>query len=498
MNYLKELIENKTVDEKKNILECEITIELKKREEFLKRQYEKKYKENIKDTIQRPELGISELYQYLVDVDIPYTLDDSGHAIPHSKLVECLLGNQKKDNDCLLRMILNFNVSGLNRNLYKLINKFDLFENICQRSNGSLSLYSISDLTEIMKIKLYHLAPDERDIPLETLSKLVRSKKHLTEDESTILKKAKALHIKRKGKVCATIPTINGNVSNIQYEVIPFQSDKLLTLGIDVGNCLKVGGAHGEEFLEYCLTNKNAVIVALYDDQNNMYIAPFIRTGNTIHCNGIDPKPPIEIENAVVEALTQCAKEMCQISKTIDVAVTTDLHFKEKFKEMQMEPYELKRYIPIDASVYSDYNKSEMTNYILYKNKPVVTSEFYVSDEKFYQNRPENYMVYVNETLDIERLNIMINAIAYSSIEFEQIDDENKNRVRRYYKELDISKYRYVVGNQDWFVAIDCNLNITSYLLPYDIRAQKDYLSSLTNIVSMVHYSAEGTYGIRR
>lgn len=470
--------------------------EINQRENYYKDKYIKRYIEKLNAKERPSELTASEICKIFGNVNIPYKLDESGRILPNQQLNEFLLGNFKKDNDCLLRIIFNKEGLGLNNTISDIINKFDMFKSIVDKSNGNLSLNSILDVIDISKIKLYNLAPNEQDITLDTLSKIIKSKIYCSENEALLLKRTTELHVKRKEKIYSSIPIVDDNIDNVKYETIPFDADYALTLGIEVGNCFKVGGK-GEDLLSYCLLSPHAIILSLKDEDNNKYICPFIRTGNTIHGNGIDPIPNEKYIPKLLKALETFSKEIC-LKSGIDIVTITDLHIFDYMKNSNYKECNITNKIPIDADLYSDYHKNEIKNYILYKISDDVESNYYLPDEKFYQKRNLNYQYSVTKEYDKERIQLIINSIAYSSIDYESNPDKEKNKMKRKFKNLDINNYQYIIGNKDWFIAIDSNLNIISYLLPYDERARTEYLEAFAKLSIMDNHLMEENNGIRR
>ena len=215
----------------------------------------------------------------LKNVSIELNFDEKGRVTPNKDLNKFLLGNEKQDNDCLLRLIFNKKAFGLNQNLDTLINSFEEIKKIATRKTNNFSLYSILDVIDICKSTLYKLKPDEQDMTLETITKIQNATQYCHIPKEEILLRAKELHKERRKKVYATIPTVHGQKNGIKYQVLPFDSESLITSGIDTGSCLRVGGL-GEDFLRYCMTNPNAVIVSVKNENNKKYICPFIRNGN--------------------------------------------------------------------------------------------------------------------------------------------------------------------------------------------------------------------------
>ena len=61
-------------------------------------------------------------------------------------------------------------------------------------------------------------------------------------------------------------------------------------------------------------------------------------------------------------------------------------------------------------------------------------------------------------------------------------------------------KTQYIVGNKDWYVAIDNQFNILANLLPYDERAKKDYIRHLAQAPLLIENmeKEEKSNGINR
>ena len=127
------------------------------------------------------------------------------------------------------------------------------------------------DVIDILKIKLYELKPNEEDIYLSSISRLINAVEYRDKTDINVVKETCALHVKRKEKVSASIPSVKGRTDYYSYEVAPFDSEYLLTAGLDAKNCFRIGG-FGEDFFKYCLTSPNAVVVYLKDNDGNKQI----------------------------------------------------------------------------------------------------------------------------------------------------------------------------------------------------------------------------------
>ena len=143
----------------------------------------------------------------------------------------------------------------------------------------------------------------------------------------------------------------------------------------------------------------------------------------------------------------------------------TDLHIFDYMNKSNYERFDLQETLPIDAAAYTDYNKKEIKNYVLYKSDTYSGSIYYVSNDKFYQPRNPIYKYNVLKEYDKERINIFVNSIAYSYIDYLPYSEEIKNILRDNYQLMDASSFRFIVGNKDWFIAIDSGLSLITYLL---------------------------------
>ena len=475
MKKLKEKIQNITSEtEKRKIIKEYIIETINNREKNIEEEYIKKYI-NYYTSIERTNpLTTKEIYNKFKKINIRPNLSDKGKIINDEDLLKFLLGNRKKDNDCLLRMILNEEALGINKELYNIINNFDKIKEAIN-NNNKLSLNSLLDIIDITKVLLYKLKPDELDITLNTFSKLLNSRKYITEDIENVINRALSLHKERKKRISASFPIINGQIDNLEYEVANFYDESLLTDGIDDGSCFKVGGP-GEEFFKYCLTNKNGGILHLYHN-NIKYTLPFSKNGNMLNINSIDPRfTNQETTNIIINSLKQIANTWINYKDSpIEIVTITDIHIKEYLKELKLEQVNIKEVIPLNTNFYTDYNKNEVTNYIINKKNNKTVINYNNTNKLFYQKRKKPFIYNLTKEHDSERVELIINGIAYRSIEELDIPKEEKKELNNNYKTIKISNYKYIVGNIDWFIAIDKNNNIESYILSNDKRAEEEY-----------------------
>ena len=433
----------------------------------------KRYNDYYQRIARTEKITILDLYKTFAATEVKYNLTDDGKIIPDDYLTKVLLGNCKKDNDCLLRMVFNEEALGINHELYQIINYFDRIKEIIE-IDRDLSVYSILDIIDISKVFLYHLKPDELDITLETLSKILNSRKYCTEEPEVILKRVLTLHKKRKQKISCAIPFLKGNFQDIKYNIILPYEESLLVCGIDTGSCLKVGGK-GEDFFEFCLTSPLGLILRL-EYQEREYILPCSVNGNMLNINSIDPRiSDEETYNHLLKAIQEFSNQLLKVDSTIEIVTMTDIHHIDFMNHTGLEPIEIDEFIPLNTSNYNDYNKKEVTNYIIAKRDIKSIPKYFNNSDRFYQERRNPYIFSPTCEYDKERIEIILNQIAYSSINFMEIDDNEKDIQRMCYQNLEIDDFIYIVGNIDWFIGIDKNNHIIECILPYDQRALEEF-----------------------
>lgn len=465
----------------KEIIHKEIT----KREKYYQNQDINKYKKYYQTTARTTVLSILDIYDLLGDIDLKYLLSRDGKLIPNKELLTFLLGNFKKDNDCLLRMVLNKQALGLNTELYNILNNFNQIQEYIIQDN-EMSLNSILDVIDISKVFLYNLKPNELDISLDVLSKILNSRKYCTEEPEEILKRVMELHQARKRRISCAVPLIKGETAGTKYEIPNFNDPKLLISGIESNSCLKVGGK-GEDFLRFCLTNPKGFI--LYIEYNNIeYIIPCTINGNMLNINSIDPRLNDESTyNHLMSSIIAITKELVSNPNTnLEIVTITDIHHEEFMKKRKDESIKFQKFLPLNTDVYCDYNKPDVTNYILYKKNQNSEPKYFNNQSVFYQKRLAPYIFSPTRELDSERIEIFINDIAYSSIDHLNITDIEKERQKYCYNIIKPKDFLYIVGNIDWFIGITNKNQVIKCCLPYDKRGIEEYQKYLHHIQNIL------------
>lgn len=473
-----------TRDEKKMYLNNALKEDIKKREEFLKNQFVEQFKKEHK--VKRKKITCKEIYGCFNGLDFSQVeFDEHGKVRPNLELLNFLLGNQKRKNDCLFRLFLNNQLPFSKEILIDIINQFPLIEKIVGKNNQRFSLNSLSDVMDIYRSMQYELLPNEFDLSLETLSKIVQSKEHCNLKSNEIVLEVKKLHQLQKRRYYANIPLVNGiSKKGIKYKVMDFDSDRVFAIGNKV-NCFKVG-AIGEPFLKYCLLNSKAVIIELYG-HHSYHFAEVLRNGNGIFINGIDPGlDDKKEERDILDALIECVQEICDESvdqEKIEFATITNLHNFGNIDSLNLPKYKMLDHPALDARFYSDYTKDEFNNYVIFSSEKSVEFNSYEPKYCYEQQRNDVFNYHNGDAnTDKEDIENMINSILYTSIDVDDI--ENKNPLKQSFDEtmrLYLKDFEYVVGNKDWFYGKHREKGIIMKILPFDPRANLEWQNNVLN-----------------
>ena len=456
-----------------------ITQVIREREEYYLKKDVLKYMKHYQMTKRKDPIGIKYIYFLFSDIDLPYVIGKQGKIVPDASFVQFLLGNSKRDNDCLLRMVLNKEALGLNEELPTILNHYsEIVEEILkkQQENKHLSIYSILDIIDISKVLLYQLKPNETGISLDALSKILNSRKYCTEPPEEVLRRTLALHKEGKKRIQSAIPFLSGEFEGLRYQLtFPEVVD-----GINSGSCFKVGGK-GEDFLRFCITDPCGMAFYI-KTEDTRYVLPATVNGNMLNINSIDPI--ITDESLFIRVISLLKEVGCQIIQRgdcdIEMITVTDVHHQELMKKMNFESLVFKEFIPLGTTCYSDYMKKDVTNYILSKKDRETKDKYYLNSKRFLFPRKQPYIFTPSEEMDQERLNLTINDIYYTKLEnsSEKIDVE-------YYIPLEVKDFVYIIGSKDWFIGITHENAIISACLPYDSRAESEYTNAYHYIKTM-------------
>lgn len=474
--------------DQKNLLEYLLKNFIETREMLCRSVYVNKYK-NSKEIYLKEKrvIDYSFLYSQLSLIKDNINVDGNGNVIENREMNEFLLGNSKFDNDCIFRIILTKEISELENIFPIIVNNFSKIVKIVQDSKNSkepLSMNSLSDLIGLSKTFVLSSKPNEQDLSLSIITKLIRSVKFCSLTQPEILKRARNLHQASRRKISSSIPFVHGKAGNIEYGVKKFQDPELLVIGIDAGNCLKIG-AQGEELLKYAMLGKDCVILEFVSNNDNAkYFSVVLRNGNGIFLNGIDPEPESdERKIELLNAMKVCCEDIISKSyndEKIEFAFVSDLHQKEFMKSTSLNKKDIDFYVPLEQGIYLDIGKEDIDMYELCSKKGKKLRQ-YQPQMEYLQERPPVYFYDVEKEGISQVVELLVNDIAFTSLENMK---SNKNSIK--YSSIQLADCKYIAGNKDWFVLVDINNNVKCCILDYDKRAIKEYGDMMKKLPMLV------------
>lgn len=443
----------------------ELEERLRKLRDLNEKEEEKEYAENFSLNIKRrDDISNRELNSLFRDVDL-LKIYNSNY---HEELIDFLLGNTKRDNDCLLRMILNNNAFGIEGGLCALINNYSEIKEEANHSN--IKMTSLLDVIDYIKTTAYKLKPNELDIPFASLVKIVNSRQFCAKESEIILDDLFKLHEERKSVYKFSIPSIVGNYEGVEYETLSNKDNELFTIGIDCGSCFKIG-ADADKYLKYTLTSKHAKVAKLTYD-GIKYMCPMNRNGNAIFINAIEPKVGNKkVREKLILALVSMVEEMSKKTvseEKIEIASITDLHMKgilDEFPEFETDEIVfLENDKGYDNVFYCDLNKPDLKTRTIFN---LSDTEFRRYTPKAIYTSKRNQVKYFNpkEERHIEEVEAQINSIYYSHL-LEREEEET-------YRKINIKEFDKIVYNDDWFSLSSGYKNFT-VILNRDIRAKTE------------------------
>lgn len=452
------------------------------RENSLRLANRKNYINEFGDYKREP-LNVPELFNLFGKFDVEHTkFDIYNNTMMDKSLEQFLLGNTKSDNDCLLRMVFNNNALDYNTELINVVNNY-YYINTKLKENNLNSPNSLLGILEVYKIIEYNLTTDEIDIPLKAISKTILSNDFVQASKKEIIDQLKLVYKESKKKYCSSIPLIDGTTKDgYSYKVLTKNDDELLTIGIDTKCCLRPGSIGGD-FYKFCLTNPNGGIIEIKDDEENTYIVPLVRIGNGLYGNGIEPnyinkeKIPF-IKKAIVKCYNEIIKKSYNEEK-IEFCTLSNLHGyidKNEFKQISLTDIEE------NVDFYCDLFKGEIKNYIIagdYNKK-----EIYDPKMMFETKRFQNYLYTKDQRENRTIIEDKVNEICYKSIDCMPISDLEKADKKENFNPIDITKYDYIICNEDWFI-LSNDYEVKTMFLPYDPRAQEELLKEFKKLMNI-------------
>ena len=229
-----------------------------------------------------------------------------------------------------------------------------------------------------------------------------------------------------------------------------------LTLGERTGSCMRIGG-QAESLFDFCLCNPNGFHITFLDPETNEVISRVsgFRNGSSIFLNQLRSSVSVKYEDKdLVQALEKVCNEIVNVSEAnndiIDyVFISEDFAMKDEnkpntsFKEDITSGYE---------DIYTNLKSGAV---ILYKREGLPKSKsklnLYITDSKYPLVRDKVREFYnVDAEHEAQRLEMIS----------ELLNGKEFSKIKTKYNQI-----VYLVGGEDWYIALDKNNNFIEYII---------------------------------
>lgn len=301
-----------------------------------------------------------------------------------------------------------------------------------------------------------------------------------------------------------TIPEVSGVTEDgIAYEMYDYRDPNQLISGIDTDACFKVGG-NANDFLSYCILNKNGFILKMADlDGNFVGRVSGFRSGNIIYLNELRSIYDIALNNPQAskrnsrimrKALKEWAEKVISKLKkddSIDAVIITesyncsDCNWKEITSNVN--PYELvvtdyddwgqflENKNIVTPGLLEDYNDMyiDATDYqlLLVAGNTKFKHKKYDVNINYFPSRQEPQIIYDFDNSEI------LDKIRKIMIIKSKLDSDYPNEI------IDYDNIKMGIVGEDWFVLIDYNDKIETCIINGSKRILKEIQNSVSEYI---------------
>ena len=385
--------------------------------------------------------------------------------------------NKMLDNDTDLASKLNF--------------LFNYWEEIEKRFNKQTLYTKTAFIERLLSVSRIFFEADEYKLEGDIINSYIDNKRHQSLEIDDIIEEVRKTYKEMKHNYHKTIPYISGDYENYSYETLKADDPVLFSVGASTDNCFKIGG-QATSFVKYCALNPNGRVVVIKDKKNNIVaMIPMVRNGNLVLCNSIesnyvnDPefmKKMFEILKIIGDSFIQMSEEKEDKNTCIKAVLVGNYKNKiDEITDLEKEsdlPFEVLS--TNDALISSNLGGFDYDNYFVSKSQ-----DYDYRDIKPF-NSSIRYLDPRDEVLDLEAEQLneevvnLLNSIKYESCG-NVIDTDNIYRV---------------IFNKDWFILIDKNFNVESYIVGKDKRAYVEYNEYLSLVSEFIKNAKEENYKV--
>ncbi len=407
--------------------------------------------------------------------------------IPHisNEFINFLFEKQKDNH--FMDMLSN-KEEELRKNWSYLYNNFD---SIKERCHNNLTLRKLNiifqELSESKDLK--DITPDNYKLrENEILNDICLGNKTGKPNEQ-IYKTVLDIYSQMKERTESSIPYVKGQAQNgYSYEMMKFNDPIAFVLGYRCDCCLRPDDVAHNHLLHATLC-RNGRILLIYNQNNELAgFSPLKRNGEVLIANSIECSNKKK-NTETIEAFQDAIKDIVSTSqrnKEEQTPINLVCIGTEAYARPTGQPFPTKIKTPTiyekDDPIYGNTDSYHKELTILYKNPKLNLNNIRYGNPTCSYQDPRNKIFSLDfkkaSNEEIEKALKVIDAIRYSSYNFDKLNDEEENSFIASNKyEIDSCIY-----NDDWYILITYDGNIQGEYLKYDERAVKEYEIALKEL----------------
>ena len=374
-------------------------------------------------------------------------LNPDGTPNPNEKLMNYLFGNNKNDKNANIHRLLNGEMPNFERYFSSIYNDWD---SIYNKLNGNINTKRILDL---YKNPITFLKPDEY--------KLEEPLQEIGTTDPAIVQKAKDWYQIMKERQYSSIPKIQGNIDDYEYEMLDLDDPLALAVGYITRCCFLINGL-SKKSLYHSISNKNGRTFVVRKDGELIAQSWVWRNGNVLCFDNVETRGNYSYDK-LLEAYQKASKELLDISNKYENDTESLKVITYGTSESRMSRPD-KKFEGTLPKVLEDVGYSDA----IYEQCILAEKEYknlYYGDvvAKYQDPRPlicEYRDISSMSDEDIENLNKKLDAIEYSST------GKTRNTNAR--------KCKYIACSKDWYITITENGQVEIQILKKDDRATEE------------------------
>ena len=386
-------------------------------------------------------------------------LNEDGTPILNDKLMNYLFGNNKKEANANINKMLNGEIPNLERYFSSIYNDWDM---IYKKLNGSISTKRILDL---YKNSVTFLKPDEYKLE-EPLQEIGTTKPE-------IVQKARNWYQIMRERQYSSIPKVNGNIDEYEYEILDLDDPLALAVGYITRCCFLIDGL-SRESLYHSISNKNGrtFVVRKYGE---LIAQSWVwRNGNVLCFDNVQARGSYSYDT-LLDVYQKASGELLEISnqsenETESLKVIT---YGTSESRMSRPKKRFEGTLPkvLENVGYSDA-KYEQCILAETEHKDLYYGEVAARYEDPRPLISEYRDIKSMNDQEIKELNRQLDAIEYTST-----GNTRKNNVRN---------CRYVAVSKDWYITITDSGQVEIQLLKKDSRAAEECKNKAQEIMQEI------------